>query len=72
MNPNTPTLAMIADRFFCLRGSMCRQHYPKNIALPRCAALLGFLGPINTCLIDATVAALVRDKAQRARCGHST
>ena len=30
------------------------------------------LGPVNTYLIDAPVAALARDKAQRAQCGYST
>jgi len=49
----------------CLPGPIRHHHYPINIAVQRCAALLGFLGPINTCLIDATVAALVRDKVQR-------
>ncbi|UCH49964.1 MAG: hypothetical protein JSU95_09530 [Betaproteobacteria bacterium] len=30
------------------------------------------LGPVNIYWIDATVVTLVWDKAQRARCGHST
>jgi len=72
MKPNTPTLAITTGLISCSPGPIRRHHFPINIAVERHAALLGFLGPINTCLIDATVAALVGDKAQRARCGHST
>jgi len=42
MKPNTQTIAITTGPISCLPGSICRHHYPINIAVQRCAALLGF------------------------------
>jgi hypothetical protein len=42
MKPNAPTLAITTDLISCLPGSIRRYHFPINIAVPCCAALLGF------------------------------
>jgi len=42
MKPNTATLAKTTGLIFCSPGPIRRRHYPIIIAVPRCAALLGF------------------------------
>jgi hypothetical protein len=42
MKPDTQTLAMTNGLITCLPGSIRHHHCPINIALQRCAALLGF------------------------------
>jgi len=41
MKPNTPTLAITNGLISCLPGSIRDHHYPIDIAVQRCAALLG-------------------------------
>ena len=40
MKPNTPTLAITTGLNSCSPGPIRRYHYPINIAVQRCAALL--------------------------------
>jgi len=42
MKPNAQTLAITNGLIFCLPGSIRHHHYPINIAVQRCATLLGF------------------------------
>jgi len=42
MKPNTHTLAKTAGLISCSPGPIRHHHYPINIAVQRCAALLGF------------------------------
>jgi hypothetical protein len=42
MKPNTPTLAITSGRISRSPGPNRRYHYPINIVMQRCAALLGF------------------------------
>jgi hypothetical protein len=42
MKPNTPTLAKTTGPISCLPGPIRRHHFPINIALLSCDALLGF------------------------------
>jgi len=42
MKPNTQTIAITTGLISCLPGSIRHHHYPINIAVQRCAALLGF------------------------------
>jgi len=42
MKPNTQSLAIATSLNSCLPGSIRDHHYPINIAVQRCTALLGF------------------------------
>ena len=42
MKPNTQTLAIITGLISCSPGPIRRYHYPVNIGVQHCAALLGF------------------------------
>jgi hypothetical protein len=42
MKPNTQMLAISNGLISCLPDSIRHHHYPINIAVQRCAALLGF------------------------------
>jgi len=43
MKPNKPTLAITTSLIACSPGPIRRHHFPINIALLSCAALLGFI-----------------------------
>jgi hypothetical protein len=42
MKPNTPTFAATTDLIASSPGPIHRCHFPINIAVQRCTALLGF------------------------------
>jgi len=57
MKPNTPTLAITTGLIVCSPGPSGRYHFPMNIDVQRCAALLGF-----TYFTGGSIAARLRSR----------